>query len=120
MVTRGECLTCGDVAFEGLVDEVFDDSAIVLVDGGRERVAIDLVAPVEPGDVLLCHAGIALHRVDAKAPAPGPTPPPWVGGPALPQAAPCDGQPGSSTRPVTRGQRDRADSAPIPPQERGR
>ena len=40
-------------------------NATVEVEGRRERVGIELVQPVEPGDVLLCHAGIALEKVPA-------------------------------------------------------
>ena len=34
------------------------------VEGSREQVGIELVAPVERGDVLLCHAGIALEKLE--------------------------------------------------------
>jgi hydrogenase maturation factor len=57
------CLTCSDAAVTATVVEVAGDTAFVVVDGRRERVAVELVAPVEPGDVLLCHAGIALERL---------------------------------------------------------
>jgi hydrogenase maturation factor len=57
------CLTCSDAAVTATVVEVAGDTALVDVDGRRERVAVELVAPVEPGDVLLCHAGIALERL---------------------------------------------------------
>jgi hydrogenase expression/formation protein HypC len=65
VVSQETCHTCGDVAVEGEVVEVTGDTAIVDVDGSRERVAIELVAPVAPGDVLLCHAGIAIRKVNA-------------------------------------------------------
>jgi hydrogenase maturation factor len=59
-----QCITCGDVAELATVVEVAGDTATVaLPEGGREQVGIELVAPVFPGDVLLCHAGIALERV---------------------------------------------------------
>ncbi len=38
-------------------------TAVVRAVGGTEAVAIDLVPDAQPGDVLLCHAGIALDRV---------------------------------------------------------
>jgi hydrogenase maturation factor len=63
VVEREACLTCGDVAVEARVLEVEGDTAIVEVDGRREQVGVELVAPVEHGDVLLCHAGIALRKV---------------------------------------------------------
>jgi hydrogenase expression/formation protein HypC len=57
-----QCITCGDSAVAAIVVEVHGASAIVDVDGRREEVAVELVEPVEPGDVLLCHAGIALGK----------------------------------------------------------
>ncbi len=64
MVDRTACLTCGEVAVEARVLEVAGDTATVEVDGHRERVGVELVAPVDPGDLLLCHAGIALRKVE--------------------------------------------------------
>ena len=37
--------------------------ALVEVDGAHEQVAIELVEPVAVGELLLCHAGIALEKV---------------------------------------------------------
>ena len=59
------CLTCGDTAVVATVVEVDGDTALVEADGKRERVGVELVAPVAPGEALLCHAGIALQRVEA-------------------------------------------------------
>jgi hydrogenase maturation factor len=64
MVTPEHCQTCGDVAVEAHVLEVDGDTAVVDTGAGREQVAIELVAPIAPGDVLLCHAGIALRKVN--------------------------------------------------------
>jgi hydrogenase maturation factor len=63
MVTPHECPTCGDVALEARVVEVAGDTAVVEVEGRREQVAVELVAPVAAGEVLLCHAGIAIRKV---------------------------------------------------------
>ena len=63
MVTRHDCLTCGDVAVEACVVEVAGDTAVVEVEGRREPVAVELVAPVAVGEILLCHAGIAIRKV---------------------------------------------------------
>ena len=63
MVDRSTCLTCGDVAVEGRVVSVHGDTATVEVGGRLEEVAVELVTPVGPGDVLLCHAGIAIRKV---------------------------------------------------------
>jgi hydrogenase maturation factor len=40
-------------------------TATVEADGRREQVGVELVEPVAPGDLLLCHAGIALERLEA-------------------------------------------------------
>ena len=57
------CLTCSDEAVAALVVEVDGPNATVEVEGRQERVGIELVAPVEPGETLLCHAGIALEKL---------------------------------------------------------
>jgi hydrogenase maturation factor len=59
------CITCGDVAVTATVVSVSGDTATVEVDGRREQVGIELVSPVEPGEALLCHAGIALQKMEA-------------------------------------------------------
>ena len=59
------CLTCGDVAVVARVETVDELEAVVAVGSTRERVGIDLVPDAQPGDRLLCHAGIALERVEA-------------------------------------------------------
>jgi len=58
------CITCGDVAVPATVVEVHGATAVVERGGAREEVAAELVAGVTTGDVLLCHAGIALERLD--------------------------------------------------------
>ena len=58
------CITCGDVAVAATRrrgGRLRRRSSSV--DGSRERSAIELVEPVEPGDLLLCHAGIALEKL---------------------------------------------------------
>ena len=57
------CITCSDEAVAARVVEVEGANATVEVDGRSERVGIELVSPVEPGDTLLCHAGIALEKL---------------------------------------------------------
>lgn len=58
------CITCGDAALAAEVVAVEGTTAVVDVEGRSERVGIELVEPVQPGDVLLCHAGIALERLE--------------------------------------------------------
>jgi len=62
-VTPERCITCSDEAVEAVVVSVDGVEAVVSAGGGDERVALDLVPDAVPGDVLLCHAGIALERV---------------------------------------------------------
>jgi hydrogenase maturation factor len=63
-VDAKRCLTCGDVAVAARVETVHGAEAVVSANGETERVALDLVPDARPGDLLLCHAGIALERLD--------------------------------------------------------
>jgi D-sedoheptulose 7-phosphate isomerase len=63
------CITCGDVAVQARVVATNGTTATIEKDGAREDVAIDLVEGVEVGDLLLCHAGVALEKVAGDAPA---------------------------------------------------
>jgi hydrogenase maturation factor len=58
------CITCGDVAVAATVVAVHGVTATVEVDGAQEHVGIDVVGAVEVGEVLLCHAGIAIDKLD--------------------------------------------------------
>jgi hydrogenase maturation factor len=64
-MTPERCVTCSDEAIEAVVVSVAGAEAVVRANGGEETVAIDLVPDADVGDVLLCHAGIALERVPA-------------------------------------------------------
>ena len=60
------CLTCSDEAVAGTVVGLDGVDALVALPGGAQtQVAIDLVPGVAVGDVLLCHAGIALEMLTA-------------------------------------------------------
>jgi hydrogenase maturation factor len=61
------CPTCSDEAVAARVHGVEGLEATVAVGAETERVAIDLVPDARPGDLLLCHAGIALARLEAAA-----------------------------------------------------
>ena len=61
------CITCGDVAVAARVREVDGLEAVIAVGDLTERVAIELVPEARAGDLLLCHAGIALERVEEHA-----------------------------------------------------
>ncbi len=62
------CITCGDVAVEARVVAVREETATIEKDGAREEVAVELVDGVSVGDILLCHAGVALERLDGVRP----------------------------------------------------
>lgn len=69
--TDDVCITCSD---EGRVVEVVSadgDSALVLAKGHRETVDVTLVGPLEPGDLLLVHAGTAISALSALSPGAG-------------------------------------------------
>jgi hydrogenase maturation factor len=59
----GDCITCGDTAVAATVVGVNGVTATVELAGAREDIGIELVLPVAIGDVLLCHAGIALEKL---------------------------------------------------------
>ena len=62
-VDHDHCITCSDAAVEATVVEVCGHTATVDAAGRREDVGVELVEPVAPGDLLLCHAGIALVKL---------------------------------------------------------
>lgn len=57
------CVTCSDEAVQLTVRAVRPDGT-ALCDGDVE-VMTELVGAVEPGDVVLVHAGVALQRAEA-------------------------------------------------------
>lgn len=64
----GGCSICGDEGREArvleLAEEGRDRGRVRMVDTGEEaRVALDLVAGVEPGDRVVVHMGFAIGRV---------------------------------------------------------
>ena len=58
---ENHCVTCSDEGVPMRVQALRDDG-LALCDDGTE-VMVDLVTPVEPGDELLVHAGVALARL---------------------------------------------------------
>ncbi len=62
------CITCGDVAVQARVVEVQGPTAIVEREGAFEQVASDLIEGLQRGEMVLCHAGVALERVPAGSP----------------------------------------------------
>jgi hypothetical protein len=65
--TVRRCVTCSDEAVAARVLAVAGLEATVVVDGATAVVGIDLVPEAVPGDLLLCHAGIALERLGPAA-----------------------------------------------------
>jgi D-sedoheptulose 7-phosphate isomerase len=59
------CITCGDVAVRARVAEIQGPTAVIERDGAFEQVAIDLVEELEVGDTVLCHAGVAIEKVES-------------------------------------------------------
>jgi D-sedoheptulose 7-phosphate isomerase len=57
-----QCLTCGDVAVQARVVAVHGDTAVVERGELREEVAVELIEDPAAGDLLLCHAGVAIER----------------------------------------------------------
>jgi len=63
-VFEDACITCGDVAVALEVVSVEGGDALCRADdGGTEVVAIELVAPVDPGDRVLVHAKVAIEKL---------------------------------------------------------
>ena len=62
-LARERCITCSDEAVAAEVVALDGLEAIVRRGGNEDRVAVDLVPDARPGDLLLCHAGIALERL---------------------------------------------------------
>ena len=62
------CITCSDEGVPMQVERIDEARGLALCatdDGSKSTVEIALVAPVEPGDRLLVHAGVALVELQA-------------------------------------------------------
>ena len=59
------CITCSDQLLRLVVDAVDEDAMIAsgTIDGQPAEIGVELIDGVHPGDVLLCHGGVALQRV---------------------------------------------------------
>jgi D-sedoheptulose 7-phosphate isomerase len=57
------CLTCGDVAVQASVVRVEGSTGLVRTAAGEEEVDLSLVEGVRPGDLVLCHGGVAIEQV---------------------------------------------------------
>lgn len=60
------CVTCSDAGIPVRVISVEGDDALCEdAADNRARIAVDLVAPVRAGEILLTHGGVAIGRVPA-------------------------------------------------------
>ena len=61
------CVTCSDAGIPVRVISVKADDALCEdAAGNRAEIAVELVAPVGTGEVLLTHGGVAIGRVEAQ------------------------------------------------------
>ena len=61
------CVTCSDAGIPVRVVSVEGDDALCEdAAGSRALIAVELVMPVQPGEVLLTHGGVAIGRVAAQ------------------------------------------------------
>jgi len=60
------CVTCSDAGIPVRVISLLGDDALCEdAAGNRAEIAVELVEPVELGEVLLTHGGVAIGRVEA-------------------------------------------------------
>jgi len=58
------CITCSDAGIPAKVISLSGDDALCEDEAGeRAEIAIELVAPVEIGEILITHGGVAIGRV---------------------------------------------------------
>lgn len=63
------CITCSDAGIPVRVLSVEGDDALCEDSAGtRAKIAVDLVAPVRRGEVLLTHGGVAIGKVATEPP----------------------------------------------------
>ena len=67
-VSDVHCITCADEGLALRIVDLGEDGATCVDAAGtvHRDVAVDLVAPVAPGEVLLVHAGVALRNLGAQ------------------------------------------------------
>jgi len=58
------CVVCSDAGIPVRVVEIAGDDALCEdIAGNQAQIAVELVAPLHVGDVLLTHGGVAIGRV---------------------------------------------------------
>lgn len=61
------CVTCSDAGIPVRVISLADHDALCEdAAGNRAEIAVELVEPVEAGEVLLTHGGVAIGKVEAE------------------------------------------------------
>ena len=61
------CITCSDAGIPVRVISIQNDDALCEdVAGNRTDIAIELVSPVQTGEILLTHGGVAIGRIAAE------------------------------------------------------
>ena len=62
------CVVCSDAGIPVRVVSVEGDDALCKDSVGNEaQIAVELVAPVRIGEILLTHGGVAIGRVEAES-----------------------------------------------------
>jgi hydrogenase expression/formation protein HypC len=62
------CVVCSDAGIPVRVISIEGDDALCEDRAGnRAQIAVELVTPVEIGEVLLTHGGVAIGKVEAKS-----------------------------------------------------
>jgi hydrogenase expression/formation protein HypC len=58
------CVVCSDAGIPVQVISIDGDDALCEdAAGNRKDIAVELVSPVQPGEILLTHGGVAIGRV---------------------------------------------------------
>ena len=60
------CIVCSDAGIPVRVISIHGDDALCEdAAGAQAEIAVELVAPVQPGEILLTHGGVAIGRTAA-------------------------------------------------------
>ncbi len=63
------CVVCSDAGIPVRVVSVEGDDAFCEdAAGNRAQIAVELVAPVQAGEILLTHGGVAIGRIEPESP----------------------------------------------------
>ena len=63
------CVVCSDAGIPVRIVSVEGDDALCEdASGNRAQIAVELVAPVQAGEILLTHGGVAIGRIEPESP----------------------------------------------------